>query len=128
MVASFSFFGLQSLSSYIVNCVVFRLFLRFYLAWFLSTTIHIFDMYWFTIIFGCVCFKKSYYFIFSTTLFFVDRNVANSPFLPCVFYEHLLPHHFFLFNLSISSLNTIISFESGSSVSFLMANSLFLNF
>ena len=85
LVASFSFFGLQSLTSYIVNCVVFRLFLRFYLAWFLSTTIHIFDMYWFTIILGCVCFKKS-------------------SFLTLNGYSLTLEFYFFLYCLSISSI------------------------
>ena len=85
------FFWFRKISSI---CFVFRLLLYFYFPWFHST-INIFDTYCFTIIIGCVCFKKT-----RTKFFFILFLRTFSSFYPQPL-EYCFSEYGLIFYLSI---------------------------
>ena len=71
--------------------MAFRLILHFKFPWYLYLNMHIFDTCWFTIILGCVCFKKDskknlkrHFSLTSSTTFYELGNIVNEPIVPTI--------------------------------------------
>ena len=101
LIALFSLFFNLKKTSYRFNFVFpwfFWTFISFWFSQFLSTSIKIFDTSWFTIILGCVCFKKTHNFMCNTThCFWWTREYSKLTNLQRDFCKQPLLHHFFFF-------------------------------
>ena len=119
-------------TKFLISLTILSIFFFFFFSWFLSSTKHIVDTFWFTIIIVCVCFRKTHNPVFSTTyysfmgskMWLVNKSYhlyqvlfANGPFFIISFSSSLF----------ISSIDALISLRNSSSIFLLIFIYLYYN-